>query len=157
MHLLARQREDGSHRAHTNRHRLLHILSAIAHGAHRIRKRQGAGRHVRRILPQAVSGDVGRDDRFGLKHAPRRDRHRQDRRLRDLRQLKFVFGTFEAELRKFVAESIVGFVESFLRHRIQSSEFLAHANRLRTLSGKEKGDGRRVMGRHGCLAYKPKD
>ena len=124
--------------------RLLHILAAIANGAHRIREREGTRSHVRRILPQAVSRDVGRRDRFGLKHAPCRDRHRQDRRLRDLGQLKLVFGTLEAELRKLVAESIVGFVECLLRHRIQGGKFLAHSNRLRTLSGKEKCDGRRV-------------
>ena len=59
-------------------------------------------------------------------------------------RLKLVFRTFKAQLRKFVAESGVGFVEGFVRDGIHGGKFLAHADGLRTLSGKEKCDGRRV-------------
>ena len=130
------KREHRRHRAHAHRHRLLHVLAAIAHGANRIGERQRSRSNVRRILAQAVSRNVGRRDCLRLQHAPRRDRHRQDRRLRDLGQLELVFRTFEAQLRKLVAERSVGFVEGLSRDRIQGGQFFAHAHGLRTLSGK---------------------
>ena len=50
--LLNAEAENRSHRSHTNRHRLLHIPAAVAHGAHRIGKTDGTGGHVGGILAQ---------------------------------------------------------------------------------------------------------
>ena len=50
--------EDRRHRAHPYRHRFLHVLAAIAHGADRVCKIQRACGHVRRVFTQAMPGDI---------------------------------------------------------------------------------------------------
>ena len=52
-------------------------------------------RHMRRILAQAVPGNVARRDPFRLEDAPASDRDRQDRRLGDFGQLQLIFRSVE--------------------------------------------------------------
>ena len=61
-HVVGVESEDRRHRAGADRHRFLHVAAAAADDAHRIGKRQRAGRHVRRVLAQAVAGDKRRLD-----------------------------------------------------------------------------------------------
>jgi hypothetical protein len=51
------------------------------------------------------------------------------------------FGTFKAKLGDFIAERVIGFVESLARNGIRFRQFFSHADNLRTLSGKKKRDG----------------
>ena len=57
-HLLDRHRQDRRHRAYAYRHSFLHVLAAIANGAHCVGKRERSGGDVCRILSQAVPGDI---------------------------------------------------------------------------------------------------
>src|SRR5215469_1923986 len=98
-----------------------------------------------RIFPQTVSYNIGWRLPLRLEYAPGRDRGGQDRRLRDLRQLELVLGSFEAQLRKLVAECGVGFVERLLRDGIHRSQVAAHADPLRTLPREHERDGGFVM------------
>src|SRR5215472_15632348 len=97
-----------------------------------------------RVLAQAVSRNVGWRHSLRLQYAPRRDRHGQNRWLCNLSQLELVLGSFEAQLRKFVAECGVGFVERLFCNGIHCSQFASHADLLRALSGKHECNGRIV-------------
>ena len=96
--------------------------------------------NMRGIFAQAVSGDkVGPEPSF-FEHAPGCDRRRQNRRLRDLGQPKLVFGTFEADLRKLVAQRVVGFGKRLFRDRVCAPPVPCPCHGLRSLAGKEKCD-----------------
>ncbi len=77
---------------------------------------------------------------FSLQDSPGGDRRSQDRGLRDFRQPQFFFRTFEAQLRQLVAESFIGLFESLPGDGIFLRQFLAHADGLRALAGKEECD-----------------
>ena len=80
---------------------------------------------------------------FGIRlsqHPQSRNRSGKNRRLGNLGQPKLVFRAFEAELRKLVAERVVGFFESLAGHGIFLGQFFAHADSLRALAGKMKCD-----------------
>ena len=147
--LAERHTKNGRHRAHAHGHRFLHILAAISNRPHCIGKGQRAGGHVRRILAQAVPGNIVRNkirlQTFFLQHTPRRHRRRQDGRLRDLGQLQFFFRTFETKLRQLVSERLVRFLKGATSNRVIFGQLFAHANGLRTLAGKEKSDSRRTV------------
>ena len=131
------------HRADAHRDGFLHILSAIAHGAHGIRETYRAGGDVGGVFAQAVSGDEAGVHALLAQNSPGRDGRGQDCGLRDFRQPQFLFRTFEAKLRKLVAEGFIGFVESLPGDGIFFRQFFAHPDSLRALAGKEKGDGLR--------------
>ena len=57
QHHRRRNTHDHGHAALSRGHGFLHILSALVHQAHHIRKVQRANCHERRILAQAVPGD----------------------------------------------------------------------------------------------------
>src|SRR5579863_5677768 len=99
---------------------------------------------MRRVFAQAVPRHPARCDALRLQYAPCRHRSRQDRRLRDLGQLKLLLRPFKAELRELVAKRSIGFVEGLTRYRVERSQLPTHADRLRTLSGEEEGDWREV-------------
>ena len=61
-HLRRVEPEDGRHRALPHRHGLLHVAAAPAHGAQRVGEAHRAGRHVRRVLAEAVPRDERRRD-----------------------------------------------------------------------------------------------
>ena len=51
-----------------------------------------------------------------------------------------IFRALKAELGEFVAEGFIGFVEGLLGDGIDGGEFVAHADRLRALSGEQECD-----------------
>ena len=76
------------------------------------------GGDVCRILAQAVAGHKTRLGDAALKNSQRRNRHGENRRLRDLGQPQLFFRTFKAHLRQFVAQRLVGFFKRLPRDGI---------------------------------------
>ena len=95
---------------------------------------------MRRIFSQAVPGNEGRLQTLLRQHAKRSHRRRQNGGLSNFRQPKLLFRAFEAKLRELVAEGFVGFFEGLAGDGIFLGQFFAHADRLRSLAGKEKSD-----------------
>ena len=90
--------EDGGHGSVADRHGLLHELAAMAHGAHRVGKAQGAGDDVGGVLAQGVAGDKAGSDAGLVQHARGGDRNGEDRRLGDLGKPEFFLRPLEAKL-----------------------------------------------------------
>jgi hypothetical protein len=78
---------------------------------------------------------------FLCQYAPRGDRGSENRGLRDLREAELFLGTLKAQLGELVAESVIGLIKRLSGNRVPVGQIFAHANRLRTLPGKQKGDG----------------
>jgi len=123
--------------------------------ADRIGERERLRRHMRGVLAEAVPGDVVRPQAVRRQHSARRDADRHDRRLLDLRQPEVIFGAVENDLAQRAApgapaggvdrprgrvriEGRIGFVEDRACLEVGVGERLAHADLLRSLSGKEK-------------------
>ena len=74
-------------------------------------KDKGSRGHVRGIFPQAVSCNEVGVNSFLIQHPKGSNRNRQNRGLSDLGEAQLFFRALKAELREFVAESGVGFLE----------------------------------------------
>ena len=132
--------EDRRHRAVADRHRLLHVAAAAPHDPQRVGEREGAGRDVGRVLAEAVAGDERGREPARREQAVGGDADRQDRRLRVLGQRQLVLGAVEEEAAQRLAERRVGLVERLAADRKRVGQRLAHADLLRSLSGKDEGD-----------------
>ena len=73
-----------------------------------------------------------------FEHADNGEARRQQRRLRVLGQHQLAFRTLEHQPRQMLRQCVVDFVEQVARRRKGLGERLAHAGRLRSLSGKNK-------------------
>src|SRR5437660_3267681 len=104
--------ENGGHASHSNRHRLLHVLAAIAHRAHCVRETERSSAYMSRVLTQAVPADETRFRYPALQYAKCRYGSCEDRRLGDLGEPKLVLWALKTELGKFVAEHVIRFFES---------------------------------------------
>ena len=139
--MLGVQAEDRGHRARADRHRLLHVAAAPPHDPQRVGERERAGGDVGRVLAEAVAGDERRaDSPCDVEQPARGDADREDRRLRVLGQRQLILGPFEAQAAERLAERGVGLGERLAADRKRVGERLAHADLLRTLSGKDEGD-----------------
>ena len=132
--------QDRRHGADADRHRLLHVLAAIADGAHRVGQAHGPRRHVSGILAQALACDKCRLGDMALKNSQRRDRGGKNCRLGDFGQTQLFFRTLKAQLRQFVTQGVVGFFKRLPGGRIFFGEILSHSNGLRSLAGEDKCD-----------------
>ncbi len=74
------------------------------------------------------------------KDSGRRDADRQDGRLRVLSKTQILLRTLETKPRKRKAERGIGLGEGLRSYGKSFGQFAAHANSLRTLPGKEKGN-----------------
>ena len=138
--------DEGRHRAHPDRHRLLHGTAADTHEPHRIRQRERAGRRQRRIFPDRMAGDelgIARQihSGFGLKHAHRRERHRDQRRLCILGQRDLLRRSLPHDGAELVAERGIDLLEDRAGGGIGLRQRLAHADRLAALP-RENESGR---------------
>src|SRR5437660_5022621 len=132
--------ENCGHRAHTQRHRFLHVFPALANGAHRIGKSESPSGNMRRIFSQAVSCDQVRSYSALPQNPAGRDRHRQNCRLRNLSQTQLLLGSFETHAGEFVAKRLIGFLEGPFGDAKFLRQFLPHTYPLRSLAGKQKCD-----------------
>ena len=98
--------------------------------------------HVCGILSQTVACDIVWSETFFPKNAPRRDRRRQNGRLRDLGQLELLFRTFKTNLRQLVAEGVVGLLEGSPRDLVMAASSLPMPTACEPWPGKRK-----VMGK----------
>ena len=125
-----------------DRHRLLHVAAAPPHDPDRVAKRERAGGHVRRILAEAVAGDDAGMNAARRQHASRGGADGQDGRLGVFRQRQLVLGPVEAQAGQRPAERGVGLVERRPRFGKRLGQRPSHADFLRSLSGKQKGNHR---------------
>ena len=135
--------EQRRHRPDADRHRLLHRLAAALDEPGGIADRQRARRRQRRILAERMTGDIGGvtpdvEAAVAFEHADDREARRQQRRLRVLGQHQLAFRTLEHQPRQMLRQRVVDFVEQIARRREGLGERLAHAGRLRSLSGKDE-------------------
>ncbi len=139
-HLRGIEREHGGHGSLPRRNGLLHGAPASLHGAHRIGKGERARNDVRRPLAQRMPGGERRRNAVLGEDARCRHAHRHDGRLRVLGQAQIFFRPFETEARKREAERRIGLGKGLSGNGKSFGEIAAHANGLRTLPRKEKGD-----------------
>ena len=93
-----------------------------------------------RVLTEAVPGHKSRRNAFFPQHPLRPHRHSENGRLGDFGEPQLFLRAFKTELREFVTERAVGFVEGLPGHWIQRRQLFAHADSLRALPGKKKCD-----------------
>ena len=122
--------EDGGHGSHAHRNGLLHVLAAIANGAHRVGKAEASRRRrARNIRPGS-----GRRQSWELslprQHAGGGDRNGKNGRLGDLGQLELFVRAFKAKLAELIAKSLVSLFEGAAGDGVMDGQFLAHAGGL---------------------------
>jgi hypothetical protein len=81
-----------------------------------------------------VAGHKAGLGNLALKNSQGRNRHCKYRWLGDLGEAQLFFRPVEANLRQFVAESLVGFFERLPRDGELFEELFSHAHSLRTLA-----------------------
>ena len=134
--------ENRGHGADSHRHRFLHVLAAIAHGAHGIGKAESSRmQRARNILPGcARQHKLG----FGIRVSSTRNAATDTVRIAgcviSVRR-SWSSGPSKQSLRQLVAERLVGFFEGLPRGGIFFGEIFAHADGLRALAGEEQCDG----------------
>ena len=90
-----------------------------------------------------MTGDIGGvapdiESAIAFEHADDGETRRQQRRLRVLGQHQLAFRTLEHQPRQMLRQRVIDFVEQVARRREGRCERLAHAGRLRSLSGKDE-------------------
>src|SRR6185295_7529688 len=117
-------------------------LAAAAHQAKRLAKAEGAGRHQRRVLAEAVAGRRHRPQLGGqlAERAVDGDRGRDEGRLRVRRQVQLLLRTLPAQPGEREAESLVGLFKGLPRRGAGLGPDPAHPHLLRALAGKDEGD-----------------
>ena len=90
--------EDGGHGALTCRDGFLHEAAAMADGADRVGKGDGAGGDIGGVLAEGVAGGPLRRDSFFREDAQGGDGDGADGGLLKFGELELIFGAFEAEL-----------------------------------------------------------
>src|SRR5439155_23230887 len=99
-----------------------------------------AGRHVGRVLAEAMAGDKRRREAALLEQAPGGGTDGQNRRLRVLGQRQLILRAFEDDPAERFPERRVRLFERPAANRKRIGQRLAHADFLRTLSWKKKRD-----------------
>ena len=132
--------EDRRHRAGADGHGFLHVAAAIAHQPDRIGKLQRARGHVRRVLAEAVTGDERRRAAARVEQPPHGDAHRQDRRLRVFGERQAILGPLKIRSLSGSPSAASASANVFAQTSNLIGERLAHADRLRALSGKHECD-----------------
>src|SRR5207249_3856019 len=132
---------DGRHRAGADWYRLLHELAALAHDADRVGEAECARDDQGGVLTEAVAGGQRGLETALSARGGRRYRGGQDRGLGVGRQRQVGLGPLEHQPSEVEAERVVGFLKDRLGAGRALVETLAHADRLRALTGKEKRDG----------------
>ena len=135
--------EQRRHRAHPDRHRLLHGIAAHAQQPRRVGDREAAGRRERRIFAERMAGDEGRialqvETRLGLEHADRGEADRHQRRLGIARQRQLVLRPSKMIAESFSPERLVDLLENRARRGKRIGQRLAHADGLAPLAGKDE-------------------
>src|SRR5438309_3163450 len=126
------------HRTGAHGHRLLHVPSAAPDECQRVGEGHRAGGDVRGVFAEAVAGDERRLQSLGRQQPARRRADRQDRRLRILGEVQPILRALETEAAQGFAQRGVGLVEGLSTHGERFRKRLAHADSLRTLSGKDE-------------------
>ena len=130
--------ENRGHGALACRYGFLHITTTAPHCAHGIDKAQGAGRHVRGILPQRVPRDVTRLHSVPGEHPQGGDRNGEDGGLSKLRQAELILRPVKTKLRQAKSQGLIGLFENLAGNGKMFVEVATHAYGLRALSGKKK-------------------
>ncbi len=140
--LQVRLADQGCHGADADRRGALHGLAAQFQQPCRIRQAERAGRRMGRVFAQAVAGDVfccrARHTEITLKDLCGGQRHGHDRRLGVFGQGQLIFGAVLHQLEQLLAQRLVDFVEDVASAREILKQLCAHADALRTLSGKNE-------------------
>ena len=134
------------HRALARRHGRLHERAAPADELHRDIEGNGAGRAERRELAEAVAPEhARREPELGLERAKHGDLRRQDRGLRELREVEPRV-VAEAEGGHVEPERLAGLGEDRARRREAVAEVPRHPRSLRALTRKDdRNPGHRPM------------
>ena len=139
LHLFHRRPDQRRHSARADRHGFLHESSALMNDRRCFRRRQSADAHDRAVFAEGVAGDeVASGGAALFEHRVNRSRHRENCRLRVLRQLQLILGTIEAEVRDRVAERGVDVIEHAPRRRKRLGDIAPHAGVLAPLPGKNE-------------------
>ena len=139
-HLLRIEAHDCRHRAGSDRHGLLHELPAAADHTQRVGEREGAGRHVGRVLAETMTGDKRGCEAARRQQPAGGDADGENRRLLILGQREPILGPFEADSAQRLAQRVVRLGEGLAADRERLRQRLAHADFLRSLSWKNEGD-----------------
>src|SRR5262249_31566232 len=89
---------------------------------------------------EAVASDVRRGNAHRLREPVRGSAHGENGRLLILSQRQLIFGTLEAETAQRFAERGIGLVERLPTNGERVGQRFAHADFLRSLSGKNERD-----------------
>ena len=93
------------------------------------------------VLAETVAGDERGLVALRHEQAARGDADAEERRLRVLGERQLILGAFEAQPAERLAQCGVRFGERLAADRKRLGERPAHADLLRTLSGKDEGAG----------------
>src|SRR5262245_5902095 len=136
--------ENGRHRSRSDRHGFLHVASATPNKSDRVRKCEGAGGDVRRVLAEAVASNECRRDALLGEHATRSNAGGYDRWLCSLGELQILLRTVPANCRERTSRIAgtrkrpVGLFERVARDGKSIGQGLAHADLLRSLTWKDE-------------------
>ena len=138
-HRIVLKTENGRHATLSCRYGGLHEAGAISDELNGFDEGYRLGTHERRVFAEAVAGH-GRRHRpaLGAPHTPHGDTGGQHRRLRGLGLVEFLFRSPLDDSPQVVTEGLRRLGEGFLHLRELARERVQHADRLRTLAGKNK-------------------
>ena len=129
--LIVVKTEDGSHRAATFRHRVLHVCAALCNQAYRSTKLECAGAHQCRVFSQAVSSHQrGGELAAALPATPGGDTGRQHRRLSARGLVEQLCGTLPGSFPEIVTEHGRCFGKGLLDRRKCCRQLGQHADGL---------------------------
>ena len=133
--------KDRCHTALAGRHRLLHQLPAQLDQLDCIGERQATGSYQRRILAEAMPGNEGRSrTTLCLPQAPERDRGCKNSRLGLVGLIELLFRPLLSQRPEVITQRSGRFGEGVDDDVLLSTKLGQHAERLRTLTGKDESE-----------------
>jgi len=118
----------------------LHGAATGLDGADGVGKAERSGGDVGGPLAEGVAGGQGRLDAVLGEDAPGGDADGENGRLGVFGEAQVFLRTFKDDFRERKAEGLIGFGKGLCGDGEASPEFAAHANGLRTLPRKKKGE-----------------
>ena len=144
-HFVRGQTQNRGHGAHAHGHGLLHGGSTQAHERRSLRQCEHTRGHQGAVLSQGVTGHHGRlGPAFSQPSTVSGHRRHQHHRLGVGGHGQRLFGAFMDQLRHVFAQGFGGFFQGFEHHGVVTPG-IQHADRLRTLAGKNKSKCRHVQ------------